>query len=158
LGVNGFEVENWLRENHNIEVEMSDMYNFLCLITAGDTEETVGVLINALQELAALHTDREGVKMVEVHNPRIPQLMLSPREAFYSHTEVIPIEESIDRIIAEFVMVYPPGIPILLPGEVITQENIDYINERLAVGLPVQGPEDKTIKTIKVIVEESAIS
>jgi arginine/lysine/ornithine decarboxylase len=96
--------------------------------------------------------------MVEVHNPRIPQLMLSPREAFYSHTEVIPIEESIDRIIAEFVMVYPPGIPILLPGEVITQENIDYINERLAVGLPVQGPEDKTIKTIKVIVEESAIS
>jgi len=50
-----------------------------------------------------------------------------------------------------------PGIPILLPGEVVTQENIEYINEHLEVGLPVQGPEDKTIKNVKVIVETSAI-
>jgi arginine/lysine/ornithine decarboxylase len=156
--MNGFEVEKWLRHTHNIEVEMSDMYNILCLITPGDDEGTIGVLIKALKELAELHPQIEGQLIMPILNPKIPQLMLSPREAFYSHTEVVPLDESVDRIIAEFVMVYPPGIPILLPGEVVTRDNIDYIKERLAVGLPVQGPEDKTIATIKVIVEESAIS
>lgn len=158
LQMNGFEVENWLRKHHNIEVEMSDMYNILCLVTPGDDEESIGALISALKELAALHPQVEGQTFISIHNPEIPHLMLSPREAFYSQTEVVPLAESVDRIIAEFVMVYPPGIPILLPGEVVTQDNIDYINEHLAVGLPIQGPEDKSIQNVKVIVEESAIS
>ena len=70
---------------------------------------------------------------------------------------MVPLKESVGRIIAEFIMVYPPGIPILLPGEVVSQENIDYIMEHLEVGLPVQGPEDKTLKNVKVIVETPAI-
>ena len=90
--------------------------------------------------------------------PEIPQLSISPRDAFYADTEMIPLREAAGRIIAEFIMVYPPGIPILLPGEVISQENIDYILEHLEVGLPVQGPEDKTIENVKVILETSPIS
>lgn len=82
---------------------------------------------------------------------------LLPRDAFYAETEVIPFKESAGRIIAEFIYVYPPGIPILLPGEVISQNNIDYIIEHVEVGLPVKGPEDRTIEHVKVIVEETAI-
>ena len=59
---------------------------------------------------------------------------------------------------SKFIYVYPPGIPILLPGEVITQTNIDYIVDHVEVGLPVKGPEDRSIEFVKVIVEESAIS
>jgi len=95
---------------------------------------------------------------VVVKVPEIPQLSISPRDAFYADTEMIPLREAAGRIIAEFIMVYPPGIPILLPGEVISQENIDYILEHLEVGLPVQGPEDKTIENVKVILETSPIS
>ena len=77
---------------------------------------------------------------------------------FYGDTEIIPFKESAGRIIAEFIYVYPPGIPILLPGEVISQRNINYIIEHVEVGLPVKGPEDRSVEYVKVIVETTAIS
>ncbi|HZG56668.1 aminotransferase class I/II-fold pyridoxal phosphate-dependent enzyme [Paenibacillus sp.] len=157
LGVTGYEVEKRLRERYNIEVEMSDMYNILCIVTPGDTQETILKLVDALHGIAAEQAGAAEMKPVIVKNPKIPTLALSPRDAFYAETESVPLAEADGRIIAEFVMVYPPGIPILLPGEVISRENIDYITEHVEIGLPVQGPEDKTIRNVKVIVEERAI-
>jgi len=66
---------------------------------------------------------------------------------------MIPFKASAGRIIAEFIMVYPPGIPIFIPGEIITEENIDYIRENIDSGLPVQGPEDESFEFIRVIKE-----
>ncbi|MDR4946230.1 aminotransferase class I/II-fold pyridoxal phosphate-dependent enzyme [Neobacillus cucumis] len=158
LGLTGYEVEKWLREHHNIEVELSDLYNILCIITLGDTEAEADILVNALKELEIECEHRVGqIEPLEVLLPEIPVLALTPRDAFYSETEVVPLEESVGRIIAEFVMVYPPGIPIFIPGEIITKENLHYIRKNLEVGLPVQGPEDDEIKTIRVIKEYKAI-
>jgi arginine decarboxylase len=158
LGLTGYDVEKWLREKHNIEVELSDLYNILCIITLGDTEVEANLLINALKELADECQHRnERIEPVEVLLPEIPVLALTPRDAFYSETEVIPFEESEGRIIAEFIMVYPPGIPIFIPGEIITKENLHYIRKNLEAGLPVQGPEDDEIKSILVIKEYKAI-
>ncbi|UFJ41867.1 aminotransferase class I/II-fold pyridoxal phosphate-dependent enzyme [Brevibacillus humidisoli] len=158
LGITGWEVENWLREKYNIEVELSDLYNVLCFITSGDTEETVNILVEALQDLAVEFSHMPVAELVKVKLPKIPVISLSPRDAFYAETEVVPLREASGRIITEFIMVYPPGIPIFLPGEVITDENISYIEENLRVGLPVQGPEDETIQTIKVVKRQAAIS
>lgn len=158
LGLTGYEVEKWLREKHNIEVELSDLYNILCIITFGDTEHEADLLVRALEDLAAEFENRaEKIEPVDVLLPEIPILALTPRDAFYAETEVIPFEESEGRIIAEFVMVYPPGIPIFIPGEIITKENLYYIKENIAAGLPVQGPEDDDLKTIHVIKEYKAI-
>ncbi|MBG9788335.1 MULTISPECIES: aminotransferase class I/II-fold pyridoxal phosphate-dependent enzyme [Brevibacillus] len=157
LGITGWEVENWLREKYNIEVEMSDLYNILCFVTAGDTEETIGTLVAALQHLAVEFAHAQPSDLVEISLPEIPVISLSPRDAFYSETEIVPLEHAEGRIITEFIMVYPPGIPILFPGEVITADNIHYIKENLRVGLPVQGPEDETIQTIKVVKRQAAI-
>lgn len=158
LGITGYETENWLRDNFNLEIELSDMYNILCLVTPGDTSETVGKLIEALSALSAAFYEGAEARELVVKIPEIPQLSLTPRDAFYAETEVIPFKQSAGRIIAEFIYVYPPGIPILLPGEVISQANIDYIVDHVEVGLPVKGPEDRTIEFVKVIVEETAIS
>jgi arginine decarboxylase len=159
LGITGYDAEIWLREHYSLEVELSDMYNILCLITPGDDEESIGILLEALQALSeAYYADsRELLEMV-VKIPEIPHLALTPRDAFYGETEIVPFKESAGRIIAEFIYVYPPGIPILLPGEVISQENIDYIVDHLEVGLPVKGPEDRSVTNVKVILEETAIS
>ncbi|SEN16247.1 aminotransferase class I/II-fold pyridoxal phosphate-dependent enzyme [Paenibacillus sp. OV219] len=157
LGITGYETENWLRDHHNIEVEMSDMYNILALVTPGDTSDSVGTLLHALRDLAEQHKVNEANELI-VKIPEIPHLSLTPREAFYAETEVVAFKESAGRIIAEFIYVYPPGIPILLPGEVISQTNIDYIVDHVEVGLPVKGPEDRSIQFVKVIVEEEAIS
>jgi arginine decarboxylase len=158
LGLTGYDVENWLRDTYNIEVELSDMYNILCLITTGDIAENVEVLLTALRRLSLEHYELKEANELIVKIPDIPQLSLSPRDAFYGDTETIPFKESAGRIIAEFIYVYPPGIPILLPGEVISQRNINYIIEHVEVGLPVKGPEDRSVEYVKVIVETTAIS
>jgi arginine decarboxylase len=159
LGITGYDAENWLREHYRLEVELSDMYNILCLITPGDDEESIAILLEALQAMSdAYHADNREILEVVVKIPEIPHLALTPRDAFYGETELVPFTESAGKIIAEFIYVYPPGIPILLPGEVISQENIDYIVDHLKVGLPVKGPEDRSVTNVKVILEETAIS
>jgi arginine decarboxylase len=158
LGITGYDAENWLRDRYRIEVELSDMYNILCLVTPGDDGEALGILADALREMSSEYLNTRALPEIVVEIPEIPQLSLTPRDAFYGETELVPFRESAGRIIAEFIYVYPPGIPILLPGEVISQENINYIVDHLDVGLPVKGPEDRTITNVKVIVEETAIS
>ncbi|KMK77345.1 aminotransferase class I/II-fold pyridoxal phosphate-dependent enzyme [Alkalihalobacillus pseudalcaliphilus] len=158
LSMTGSEVENLLRERYNIEVELSDLYNILCIISLGDTKTETKKLVDALTQLSLESRDTSKPKHeMNVYVPRIPTLALSPRDAFYASTEVILLSQSVGRIIAEFIMVYPPGIPILIPGEIITQENLDYIEENIKEGLPVQGPEDETFQTIRVIKEFKAI-
>ncbi|MFC0470578.1 aminotransferase class I/II-fold pyridoxal phosphate-dependent enzyme [Halalkalibacter kiskunsagensis] len=158
LGINGHEVEIWLRENYMIEVEMSDLYNILCIVTIGDTQEKLDILIEALTQLAAKHgSSNNNNQHTSVYVPNIPTLALSPRDAFYAETEVVPFEESTGRVIAEFIMVYPPGIPILIPGEIVTEDNLSYIQKNVKSGLPVQGPEDETFETLRVIKEHRAI-
>jgi len=159
LGITGYDAENWLRDHYNIEVELSDMYNILCLATPGDDGAALETLVSALREMAEQYRQHAAeVKEIAVEIPEIPHLSLTPRDAFLGETELVPFKEAAGRIIAEFIYVYPPGIPILLPGEIISQENIDYITDHIEVGLPVKGPEDRTVTNVKVIVEESAIS
>lgn len=157
LGMNGFDVENWLREHHNIEVEMSDLYNILCIVTPGDTEREADILVSALAELANERKGSTEKLETQVLLPDIPVLSLTPRDAFYADTELVPFDESEGRIIAEFIMVYPPGIPIFIPGEIITKENLRYIKTNMEAGLPVQGPEDYDFKYLRVIEEHRAI-
>ncbi|MEH7351954.1 aminotransferase class I/II-fold pyridoxal phosphate-dependent enzyme [Neobacillus drentensis] len=158
LGITGFKAEKWLRNRFNIEVELSDLYNILCIVTPGDSEENLLTLVHALTELSEEHKNQTDENVdSSVLLPEIPSLALTPRDAFYSETEVIPFDQSTGRIIAEFVMVYPPGIPIFIPGEIITEDNLLYTRKNIEAGLPVQGAEDDELKTIRVFKEHLAI-
>lgn len=159
LGITGYDVEKWLRNRFNIEVELSDLYNILCIVTPGDTKEDLITFVSALTELSQEYKTQVDKNVdSSVLLPEIPSLALTPRDAFYADTEVIPFEESAGRIIAEFVMVYPPGIPIFIPGEIITQENLVYTRKNVEAGLPVQGAEDVELNKIRVIKEHLAIN
>jgi arginine decarboxylase len=153
LGIRGYDVEGMLREEYNIEVELSDLYNILCIVSWGDTESDTQALVDALSEIARTYRKNDHRITTEVSLPEMPTLAMSPRDAFYAKTEVVPIQEAVGRTIAEMIMVYPPGIPILLPGEVVTQGNINYVEENLRAGLPVQGPDDPEIRFVKVVAE-----
>jgi len=151
LGLTGVEVERILREEFNIEVELSDLYNILCVVSLGDTEEDLEKLVEALSIVADRYYRTRPAREIKVRVPVPAILAMSPRNAFYAETESIPLDEADGRVMAESVMVYPPGIPVLLPGEIATQENIDYIHECMEAGLPVQGPEDPELKYVKVV-------
>lgn len=158
LGISGHLVEEFLREEHRIEVELSDLNNILLIITSGDSEETIDALLTGMTELVERYRDT-GAKTTShsIMLPDIPALALSPRDAFYEETETIPLAQAVGRISAEFMMVYPPGIPIFIPGEMITTDNLAYIKENIEAGLPVQGLEDHSLETIKVIQQSNAI-
>ena len=81
-----------------------------------------------------------------------PKVVVSPQKAFYAKDESLPIRETAGRICSEFVMCYPPGIPILAPGEVITKDIIDYNNYDKEKGCSMQGPEDPDVNNINVLV------
>lgn len=158
LGITGQQAEDWLRKNYQIEVELSDLYNLLCIVTNGDSNSSIEQLLTALKGLSESYEKNGRLNQVIVDLPEIPAMALSPRDAFYGDTDVIPFLESEGHIIAEFITIYPPGIPVLLPGEIITNENINYILKNKAAGLPIQGSEDINLNTIKVIKERKAIS
>ncbi len=159
LGITGYQTENWLRTKFNIEVELSDLYNILCIITHGDSKEDLLVLVEALKELSAQFRRKRNTDVNStVLLPDIPALAITPRDAFCGETEIIPFEESAGRIMAEFVMVYPPGIPIFIPGEIVTEKNLLYIKKNVEAGLPVQGAEDQNLKSLRVIKEYHALN
>ena len=78
-------------------------------------------------------------------------MQISPREAFFAPTEAVPIKKSINRIGGELICPYPPGIPVLMPGEIITSEAIDYLEQVLSLGGIITGCSDPSLKTIEVV-------
>lgn len=108
-------------------------------------------LVSSLSEIKRLHTrDKAGMFDHEYINPEV---VMPPQQAFYSNQHSVAIQNSKGYICGEFVMAYPPGIPILAPGERITQEIIDYIAYAKAKGCFLTGTEDMAIEKIKVVEE-----
>ena len=126
IGLAGIEVYDLLRDEYGIQIEFGDIANILAIISVGDRELTIERLISALSEIKRISSkDKAGMFDHEYINPEV---VLTPQEAFYSPKVSVPMNESNGKICAEFVMCYPPGIPILAPGEKITREILDYIN------------------------------
>ena len=125
-GLTGIDAEKILRHEFKIQCELSDAYNLLFIISYADNESTVSKLIDALK----LMRNAQCVKLNDFKNVsgnEISMALKSPREIFFSESEVVPLEKSVGRICAEEVTFYPPGIPILNLGEKITAEVVDKI-------------------------------
>ena len=150
LGLSGYEAEKILRNELKVQCELSDAANLLFLITYADDAETISKLVDALVKIERLRDHKiKSLSQVGL-SEEISLATLSPRETFYSPVEVVPIKKSIGRICAEEVTFYPPGIPLLMPGEKISAQVVELIGQ--SVG-KVFGAADKTLSTIKVVAE-----
>lgn len=150
IGLAGIEVYDLLRDEYDIQLELGDLGNVLAYISIGDRFREVERLLSALYDIKRrYHRDRTGLFDHEYINPTV---VMSPQEAFYAaKEEMIPIRQTKGKICTEFVMCYPPGIPILAPGEKITQEIIDYILYAKEKGCSITGPEDEKVERLNVI-------
>jgi len=155
LGLTGAEAEGVLRHQYKVQAELSDLYNLLFMITLGDSEYEVKILVAALVDLALKHAKPLAHKgheyRADTHYPALPYGVLSPREALFGKTRMMSFEDSVGMICAEIVTVYPPGIPLLCPGEKITQEMIDHCRRLQQGGMHISGPQDCTLQIIKVV-------
>lgn len=148
-GLAGIEVYDLLRDEYDIQIEFGDLGNFLAYVSVGDNYKNIERLIGALSEIRRLYKKDKAGMLRHEYIP--PMVKLAPQQGFYGEKEQVILEESAGRICSEFVMSYPPGIPILAPGEEITTEIIEYIKYAKEKGCFLTGPEDMEVKKINVL-------
>lgn len=156
LGITGFEARRRLNEEHGVQAEMATLHNVLLIVTIGNTIDDINRTTRAFEALCEDAIRRgtfgeppPGVRLSPPH--ALPAVELSPREAFFAEPARVPFERSEGCISAELVAPYPPGIPILAPGEVISAEAIHYLRAVERMGGMINGPEDARLSTIKIV-------
>ena len=149
IGLAGIEVYDILRDEYDIQIEFGDIGNILAYLSIGDRAQEIERLVSALAEIRRrFQKDKSGLLDQEYIDP---QVVTSPQEAFYAEKCSLPLRETEGKVCSEFVMCYPPGIPILAPGERITPEILDYIEYAKAKGCNMTGPEDPDILRLNVL-------
>jgi arginine/lysine/ornithine decarboxylase len=155
LGMTGYQVEDALRNRFGIGPEMSDLVGLVFLITIGDTTESINRLVDAFTTLSREHY-RGGGRRADLRSsgPVVApsRQAMTPRDAFFAPSRAIPLESASGEISTELVIPYPPGIPVLAPGEVISDDKIAYLREGAAHGMYLSGPADPKLATIRVVI------
>ncbi len=149
VGLAGIEVYDLLRDEYDIQIEFGDFGNFLAYLSIGDRKQDIERLVSALAEISR----RFGKEKVNLMTQEYvdPQVAVSPQDAFYADKEKVELKDAPGRISGEFVMCYPPGIPILAPGERVTQEIREHIEYAREKGCTLTGAEDLEIRYLNVL-------
>ncbi len=149
IGLAGIEVYDLLRDEYGIQIEFGDIGNILAIVSAGDRALEIERFLSALSEIKRLYA-RDKAGLLD-HEYISPVVALPPQEAFYSGKKQVPMQQSGGAVCGEFVMCYPPGIPILAPGERITPEILQYIAYAKEKGCVMTGTEDMTLEYINIV-------
>lgn len=150
IGLAGIEVYDLLRDEYDIQIEFGDLGNLLAYLSIGDRERDVERLVGALSEVRRRFGKKDKANLMKQEYID-PEVAVSPQDAFYADKESLPLREIEGRVCSEFVMCYPPGIPILAPGERITGPILDYIEYAKEKGCSMTGPEDPDILRLNVL-------
>lgn len=157
LGMTGFEVEDVLRHRFGVTPEMSDLVSIICLITVGDTQESIDRLLAAFSWLSDNRrtVSAGGAALRSSGDAIAPGAQaMSPRDAFFAPTRTVALDEAVGQVSAELVIPYPPGIPVLAPGDVIEGGKVAYLRQGAAAGMYISGPADPSLRTIQIVARE----
>jgi arginine/lysine/ornithine decarboxylase len=153
LGISGYQAADWLHEHERIDMHLSDHARIVATISIADDGTTADRLSQALERLTEAADEFPEPKPVEIPDP--PELELEtvnrPRDAFFSQFEDVKAKDAVGRIAAEQITPYPPGVPVVLPGERINQAVVDYLLSGLKAGMTLPDPADPSLKTIRVM-------
>jgi arginine/lysine/ornithine decarboxylase len=154
IGYTGIAAERELRARYGVAPEMSDQLGMVCLVTPGDYHAGIDRLVTAVSALAsegrpALAAPASLRSAAAALDPGVQAL--TPREAFFASARSVPLREAIGEVAAESVTPYPPGIPVLTPGEVVTAEKVEYLRAALTAGVHLRGPADAMLATVRVV-------
>lgn len=151
MGLSGIEVYDLLRDEYDIQIEFGDLHNFLAILSVGDRQVGIERLIAALADIYYRYACEPATDLVNEYIS--PQVAMTPAEAFYAPAEALPLDRCLGKIAAESVMCYPPGIPILAPGERVTEEALEYIRYAKEKGSRMTGADDPEVNHLYVILE-----
>jgi arginine decarboxylase len=154
LGLTGFEAEEILDEKLGVVAEFASLQHLTFIISLGNTAADIEQLVEGFTKLVEISpASLQAVREIETNFSYIREL--SPREAFFSASEMIPVEQAGDRICAEIICPYPPGIPVIMPGEVITKPALEYLQHIQSLGGFITGCADPSLRSLKVVKNDS---
>ena len=148
-GWSGFAASRWLRENARIWIELADFRRVVCSLTFGDDDASLDLLVTALRRLHEARPPGLGSDS-PLNSLPIPPQNVAPRNALNAGAETVSLVEARDRTCAEYLIPYPPGIPLVVPGEQLTGEALDALHAFRSAGSTIVGPHDRTGSTIRV--------
>ncbi len=149
IGLAGIEVYDHLRDDYGIQIEFGDIGNLLAIISNGDRMMDIERLISALEEIKR-QREKSPIGLFD-HEYIDPVIVMPPQEAFYAKKRRVAMKESTGLVAGEFVMSYPPGIPIVAPGERITADVLAHILFAKEKGCFMTGTEDMNLDYINVL-------
>lgn len=156
LELTGFEADDILRLEHGVVAELPSLRSITFAISAGSSHRDAVRLIDSFAALSARYSNPDTLVSLEnLNNESVWEnsvMVLSPRDAFYSKSEKVTARDAVGRVSAELICPYPPGIPVVTPGEIITQEAVDCITAVLAGGGVVSGAADESFQFARVVV------
>ncbi|WP_458116006.1 aminotransferase class I/II-fold pyridoxal phosphate-dependent enzyme [Arthrobacter sp. D2-10] len=156
LEISGYQATDWLRENCRLDIGTNDHRRIEAVISVADDKDTADRLLAGLRALSTAAADlpRPSAVVIPSEADLYLETVMLPRDAFFGPVENVPVEEAAGRIAAEMATPYPPGVPLLLPGERINQAAIDYLRSGVEAGMVLPDPSDPSLKTIRVVREE----
>ncbi|KAA8522682.1 hypothetical protein F0562_009156 [Nyssa sinensis] len=154
LGLTGFEADEILSSDYDIVSELTGTRSITLAINLGTCREHVERLISGLKHLSTSFSESHGMKErvddIECAPFDDISMSLSPREAFFVSKRRVSVEESLGKICGELICPYPPGIPVLIPGEVITERALNYLLRVKSKGAVISGAADPSLSSIVV--------
>ena len=127
LTINGFEIYKILKDKYHIQVELAETYVFLCLFTVGSKKKDADKLVAALMNISLKYYDPSTTYPDHHYVKGFPSMMMRPRSAYHGPLKVVKLKNALDCVSKEMIMIYPPGIPLIIPGEVFNQDVIDEL-------------------------------
>lgn len=149
--LSGYQLADLLCKEYQIQVEAASDRHVIAMVTFNDTYDSLKRLIKSLEDISQRYRSSRVIGKGMIYSVKIPPLKILPREALFAAKRQVRIEEAKGLVCAESFCPYPPGIPIIYPGELITEEVIDYINYVKKIGAHWQGCTDPSLKTIQVV-------
>lgn len=149
-GLSGYEVDEILAKKYNIQVDCSDTFNLIAIMGIGSDMDDVHKLVDALKEISKNYKGTQKNWILKIPS-LATEMVMTPREVFLSHDiKKIPLAKSVGHVSAQVLTPYPPGIPVVIPGERISKEICDYLVEMASKGIRISGQEGDILKMVKV--------
>lgn len=137
LDLSGFDLYYLLKEKYRIQVELAETYVILGILAIGTKKEHLKHLLAALRDVSRNHYNRNITYPRHTFSVGFPFLLVRPRSAFYAPSKRIPIVDAANEISKESIMIYPPGIPLIIPGEIFTTDLIERIKTYKETGITI---------------------
>jgi arginine decarboxylase len=153
LNLTGFAADEILSERLGVVAELPSMRYLTFIISLGNTQTDIDRLVWAFTELATKYAEDKYLELPSIGLPNqiLTEMAMTPRQADRSRHTSVKVERSVGKISAESICPYPPGIPVLIPGEVITIEALDYLRQVLDLGGEIVGCSDPNLETIDIV-------